>query len=152
MLPRFPYSTFQHIMYFSKVSKFCCCCCCIRLSHMLNRRCGERRGALVCMTAVTWSKLKSGVATPGSRAEGHRPHVQQSGCKKRHIADTGKWVTHQTHDKDKSKREIIFNENLWRANKLIMMLVHLSLLLCQSFKDSAGECLSEVSHNLTDQY
>lgn len=41
-----------------------------------------------------------------------------------------------THDKDKSKWEITFNENLWRANKLILMLVHLPLLLCQSFKDS----------------
>lgn len=60
--------------------------------------------------------------------------------------------TSDTHDKDKSKWEITFNENLWRANKLIFMLVHLSLLLCQSFKDSAGERLSEVACNMTDQY
>lgn len=71
--------------------------CCVRLSHALSRRCRERRGASVCVTAATWSELKSGVAIPGSRAEGHRAHIQQSGCKKRHVANTGKWVTHQTH-------------------------------------------------------
>lgn len=47
---------------------------------------------------------------------------------------------------------ITFNENLWRANKVVLILVHLFLLLCQSFKDLAGECLSEAAGNMTDQY
>lgn len=63
---------------------------------MLNSRLWERRRALVCVTADTWSALKSEAAIPGSWAEGNRAHSHWFWCK-RCVANTRKQVKHQIH-------------------------------------------------------
>lgn len=85
---------------------------------MLNSGLWERGRAVVCVTADTCSALKAGAAYQALEQKAAELTVivwGQEMCSKHQEAG----YTSDTHDKDKSKWEITFNENLWRANKVI---------------------------------